>query len=355
MNSFVSKRLTTSLARLVFRLALGVAVCATPSIAHADADADAQDLFVRGRDLREKGDPAGAATLFRKAYGLAPSRLGSLRNLAECEEQLGHFASARRAWLELGRALLTNRDPKYDTWAKDADDAAARLLPKVAQLTLEVFVKRVDGTGPVTAADGAKGSVEITINGEVLPIALAATRLDRDPGHFEIRVGGKDVEAPAAQSVDLVAGGSKTVKLVVVLKPPPPADVAPASEHMHPRRVAGFVTLGVGAASFITAGVTFALRSGALRDLEGKCPAYETKPCPREVSDIVSRGQTMSTLTTVFLISGGVLAATGLTLVLASPDVQEPANKAGRTPRPSRPSLQVTPGFGGVMLEGGFQ
>ena len=51
-----------------------------PRAAWADADSDAQDLFVRGRDLRGKKDCAGAVDLFRKANGLAPQRLGSLRN-----------------------------------------------------------------------------------------------------------------------------------------------------------------------------------------------------------------------------------------------------------------------------------
>ncbi|MFO0666888.1 MAG: hypothetical protein U0174_23255 [Polyangiaceae bacterium] len=331
---------------------MGLSICTTSLVARADADSDAQDLFVRGRDLREKGDLAGAVTLFRKANSLAPNRLGSLRNVAECEEQLGHYASSRRAWLELKRQLLTNRDAKYETWSKDAEDAAARLLPKVAQLTLEVTVKRPDGEGPVMASQGQGGGVEITINGEALPLALAATTLDRDPGHFDIRVAGKDVEAPATQSLDLTAGASKTVKLRVVLKPPPPPDAPVFIEHMHPRRVAGFVTLGFGAASLIASSVTFALRQGALGDLETACPKYETQPCPRSASSAVSKGETMSTLTTVFLISGGVLAATGLTLVLASPDIKEPS---AANPKPiAKTSLRLSPAWGGLMLDGGF-
>lgn len=335
----------------VLPVSLGFAASTFAPVARADADSDAQDLFVRGRDLREKGDFAGAAALFRKANALAPARLGSLRNLAECEEQLGHFASSRRAWLELRRGLLTNKDPKYDPWAKDADDAAARLLPKVAQLTLDVIVQRVDGEGPVKPAERG---VEITINGETLPLSLAATTLDRDPGHYDIRVAGKDVETPAAQAIDLSAGATRSIKLRVVLKPPP-VDPVETTERMHPRRVAGFVTLGIGGATLIGSAVTFALRQGALSDLESACKNYETGPCPRTVESTVSKGKTMSTLTTVFLISGGVLAATGLTLVLASPDIQEPVRRNAMRMPSLRLTPSLSPSMGGLLFEGGFQ
>ena len=102
--------------------------------------ADAKDLFTRGRELRVRGDCAQRGRAVRKAYELYPAALGSLRNEAECEESLGRFASARRAWVDLKRALLTNADPKYDGWTQDADQAAARLAPKLATLTIDVNV-----------------------------------------------------------------------------------------------------------------------------------------------------------------------------------------------------------------------
>jgi hypothetical protein len=98
---------------LAVPVALGLVLY--PCTSYADADADAQDLFVRARDLRAKNDCAGAVPLFRKANDLAPARLGSLRNVAECEETLGHFASARRAWLELGRGLLVTKETSKTT------------------------------------------------------------------------------------------------------------------------------------------------------------------------------------------------------------------------------------------------
>src|SRR5277367_6189891 len=103
-----------------------VATLLAPRAALADPASDAKDLFAQGRDLRARGNCADAVTLFRKASDLYPSGLGSLRNLAECEEQLGHFASSRRAWLDLKRSLITEDAHKYEGWSQDADQAAAR-------------------------------------------------------------------------------------------------------------------------------------------------------------------------------------------------------------------------------------
>jgi hypothetical protein len=153
---------------------------------HADAESDAKDLFARGRDLRSKNDCAGAVPLFRKASKIYPQGLGSLRNVAECEEQIGHWASSRRAWLDLKRALiaLPAPDAKYDGWDKDSDDAASRLAPKVATVFVDVIVKTPEGEGPANERSG----VELLVNGESLGTNLVGTPLERDPGNYRIRV-----------------------------------------------------------------------------------------------------------------------------------------------------------------------
>lgn len=115
-------------------MALGCAV--TPALAHADPTTDAKDLFERGRTLRAHDDCADAIPLFRRALEAYPAGLGSLRNIAECQESLGQFTLARRAWIELGQTLEARGDlryePRYDGWADDCRQSAERLAPQAA-------------------------------------------------------------------------------------------------------------------------------------------------------------------------------------------------------------------------------
>lgn len=334
--------------RLVSASVLGALVLLVgPGTARADADSDAQDLFVRGRELRGKKDCGGAVALFRKANNLAPQRLGSLRNVAECEEELGHFASARRAWLELGRGLLVTKEPtKYDGWSNDARDNATRLEPKVARLKVEVFVTRPEGEGPAQAGDGSS----VTINGEVVPLALLGTVLEKDPGKYTVHAEAAAGEGPVEQEVALNPGESKEIRLRLKIKPKPKEVVY--VERTSTRRIAGYVTLGVGAASLVAAGVSLIVRQGALSDLEAACPGYETGPCATSTQSILSRGSTSATMTTIFGIAGGVLAAGGLTLVLASPDEKVPVGQAAKLGPvvPPQPRVAITPTIGGAQL-----
>jgi hypothetical protein len=306
----------------------------TPCVAHADPVSDAKDLFTRGREMRAKGDCAGAVPLFRKAIDLYPEGLGSVRNLAECEEQLGHYASSRRAWLDLKRALLTTDDKKYEGWSKDAEAASARLAPKLATLTVDVSYATPDGQAALS-----KG-VTVTLDGETLAPALVGTPLERDPGHHVVRAAGDRVQEPQQNAVDLVAGDNKHVALRVVVKPPPssleqsppgnetaPATRPPAEGVVEDRagstkRTVGWIAIGVGAASLVGAGVSLAVRQSALSDAENYCPGSNLSNCDPShngtVQSDVSRGQTASTLVTVLGIVGVVGLTTGIVLIATS-------------------------------------
>ncbi len=297
--------------------------------AFADGQSDAKDLFQRGRDLRARGNCNEAVPLFRKAHAVYPQALGSIRNIAECEEQLGHFASSRRAWLDIQRALLTMpHDPKYEGWDKDAEDAAERLRPKVATVVAEVVVRSPDGEGPATEKTG----VELLVNGESLGTALVGTPLERDPGTYTIRAQAKYAE-PVETTVALVAGDQKHVTLRLVQNPPEAPGVIHFQDEHNGRRIAGWATLGVGAAALVGAGVTYLLRQGAKSDLEGACPEYERGVCPLskqgEIEDITSRGSTMDTLSWVLMPVGVVGVAAGIVLILTSPASAAPTASGG--------------------------
>ncbi len=344
-------------------LALSIALSSAPHVVASDADA--KDLFARGRELRAKGDCAGAVPLFRKAWELFPTGLGSLRNLAECEEQLGHWASSRRAWLDLKRGVIVAKDAsKYEGWEADANAAAARLAPKVARLTIEVKQKTASGEGPL-----GELVLKVSVNGEPIDAKLLGVPLDRDPGSYVVKIeGGKE---PVEKSVTVAAGESKSVKLVVeapdtasTAGPAPIAGPAPTgsagagtpetppSSGSSGMKTAGVVALGVGAVGLIGMGVSIVIRSGAKSDLSAACPAYESGTCATSdraaAQAAIDSGQTASTMATVFGIVAviGIGAGVGLLVV---------GSKKGTE---SKTSVRLAPWAattgGGAMLGGTF-
>lgn len=326
-----------SLRRVFAAAAIGISItCAAPS-AFADPESDAKDLFAKGRDLREKNDCGTAAPLFRKAWTIYPQGLGSLRNLAECEEQLGHFASSRRAWLDLKRALITApNDPKYQDWDRDAEEAAKRLQPKVASFVVDVIITSPQGEAPATEKSG----VELFVNGEEVKGTLVGTPLERDPGTYRIRAQAKDAQ-PVEQQVALNAGDNPhvTIRIKVVPHEPP----AVTTEDHSTRRTVGWILTGVGAAALVGGGVTLLLRQGALSDVDDACSSHEN--CDPKLKDTVDRGKTMSTLTSILLPVGAASVAAGLVLVFTSP-------KGDKAPPVS--SLRIAPTLGGIDLTGRF-
>jgi hypothetical protein len=329
-------RLSSNARRFGFVVAVGLATLGGEATARADAESDAKDLFARAKDMRTAGDCAGAVPLFRKAYKVYPTGLGSLRNMAECEEQLGHYASARRAWLDIKRALVTlPADAKYDGWDKDAETAAARLKPKVATVFVDATVKSPEGEGPATEKSG----VEVIVNGENLGTNLVGTPLERDPGTYRVRVQAQYAQ-PVEGEVALAAGDTKHLTLHLVKVPPE----KPASDHVAEldtgkgKRTAGIVLIGVGAATLIGSGITFLIRNGAKSDLDDKCPSHTN--CDPSLSDTVDKGKLMSTLTTILFPVGLVVAGAGVGLFVWGNNSKEPA--------PTTSSLSVTPGLGRV-------
>jgi hypothetical protein len=330
--------------RLFHCAALTCAVLGIAPVASADPESEAKDLFARAHEMRKGGDCAGAVPLFRKAWRVYPQGLGSARNIAECEEQLGHYASARRAWLYIKRALLTMKEePKYAGWDKDAEEAAKRLQPKVATVFVDVIVSSPQGEGPANEASG----VEILMNGENLGPNLVGTPLERDPGVYKVRVQAPNAE-PVSTDVSLAAGDSRRLTLRIVQRPPeqPPVMVDTGGG----KRTAGWVLVGVGGAALIGGFVTLAIRGGALSDLEAACgrSVSDGTPCPesRDARDAEERGKTMSTLTSILLPAGAVLAAAGVGLVIWGSNSKEPSTSGGAARTSPAAGLRVLPGPG---------
>lgn len=300
----------TVLAVVAWTLSLG----SIDSIAHA-GEAESRTFFAEGRQLRGSGQCDKAIIAFRNAAEAYPDGLGAFRNIAECEEQLGRYASARRTWWDLRLAVLRAGKSKYEGWDKDAEEARQRLKPRVARL-----VVRVKG----------KTDAPVYINGLPLDRDLLGSELEQDLGPVEITL--RDGSAsPPTKTLTLGEGKSYQVELEVIEKLAPKAGPVPPSKVEPPPKrgpdglmIGGVVSLGLAGAAAIGLGVTLGLHQSALGDLEELCPNLDDAPCSlaepgaTEARDAKSRGETMSTLVNVFAATGGIAAATGVGLLIAS-------------------------------------
>ena len=280
-------------------------VCFMARAAHADPASDAKDLFDRARDLRKSGDCAGALGLFHKAYEIYPSALGPLRNAAECEESTGKWASARRTWMDLRRAVMLTKNESYAGWENDADAAAQRLAGRVSHLTIDVSTGGHDTAG-----------LEVTVNGEPLERTLAGTRLDRDPGKYVVRARLGD-GAPAEQTVDLVTGESRAVRLVVAPpgQPLPPQPKQRDDDGGDAWAPVGWVTLSLGLGALAGMGVAIGVRQNALDSLSAQCN-YTMVVCSPSLEPTVSRGQTASAVATALGVAGGIATGVGALILV---------------------------------------
>jgi hypothetical protein len=278
--------------------ALVLLLLLAPSRAFAQSD-DARTLFAEGRRLRQAGKCAEAIDAFRRALRAAPEGLGSLRNIAQCQEELGRYASARRSWWDLRREALKSDAEKYDDWENHAEKAHARLDALVPRLTI-----RLRGAAP--------SDVRVTVNGEELAPELVGAPLERDVGEHEIVVWHDDSEL-AVETVLLDASQREEITLDVELptEEPPTREPERGNDTM---LAAGIALTGVGVLGLAGAVVAGVVRGNALSELE-QCPAYPK--CPPSERDTRDRGRTATTLVNVFAIAGGIATAGGIGLVLA--------------------------------------
>src|SRR5439155_2189897 len=118
--------------RTVHRLAaLGVSLLFTaPVFAQRDATTG-EALFRAGRAAADKGDFATACPKFEESNHLDPA-LGTVFNLADCDEHIGKIASAWQLFREVAQRL-----PGGDDRIGIANGRASALEPRLPKLILK--------------------------------------------------------------------------------------------------------------------------------------------------------------------------------------------------------------------------
>ncbi len=316
------------------------------SQAHAQPSPEQQRsmaAFEEGRKLLEKGDCAHAIPKLRESIGHFPS-VGARMSLAECYQP----DDALAAWRQLKEAELLAQT-RHDDRAQIAHARAATLEPRLAMVRIELAAGWEDAATDVRLDDAA-----------VDKSLYRAGAIAVEPGTRSIRVSmaGK---APFSTTVVANVGG------VVAVQVPPPTDpvekvappieqgpTAPAEPSGSTQRTIGLVVGGAGIVLIGVGAVTGLMAISKKNDLETSCAVgggsfpsncgggtFTSAQQEAARSDKSSLG-TMTTLSTIGLVVGGIAVATGATLFFLAP-------------KPASTSLALRPRFGADRAELGLE
>jgi hypothetical protein len=353
---------------MVRPLVLAAALALIPAAASAQTDpsAVAVALFQQGRDLVKAGRYAEACPKLAESHRLEP-KLGTLLNLAVCNEKLGKTATA---WAEYASAAAMARreGPAEREREAFAREQAAALEKKLSHLTLQ--------------ASGPLAGVHLTLDDQPLADAVLGTPLPIDPGKHRV-----SASAPGkkAWSMDVAVTPEKAEYVVSVpvledvtmgdpqrvpqtppvtmgdpqrvphpppepSKPlvPPQAPVVPEPSGASTSTILIATGFGVGGAGVLVGAVAGAVTLANASTIRQSCNS--SNQCSSDQQNALSGANTLANVSNVafgIAAAGVVVGVVGLVLRPPGQPGQPPAAKTG---------IQLTPlvGPGSVGILGRF-
>jgi len=295
-----SPRMRTNLALCGLLLSSAVFLAA-PSQAQERRDpAAAEELFRQGRAASEQRDYLNACAKFRESNRLDPA-VGTVFNIADCEQKLGRYATSWTLFQEVVQRLSAD------------DDRRAIALERVRGL--EAHVPRLT----VHLAASTRTDVVVRRDGVVLGSASLDTALPVDPGDHVVIV-----EAPGSEPAQFHAsvGEGERARLEVALGAPLTPGRAPGSPDADrgSNHTAAYLSAGVGAAGLVTgvvAGLLVLSHKGTVND---NCQGHSCNQAGLAAAD---SGKTWGIVTTLGLVTGALGLGTATYLFLSAPSPAE--------------------------------
>ncbi len=288
-------------------MAVAGAIVLSASVASGQGKSEAERNFGLGRQATALGQYSTACSLFKESYRLE-SAVGTLINLGDCEEHLGH-PSLARDYYEKAFSSLSVTDDRL-TLVKDRIAAIEKNAPRL-QLRL---------------GDGAPSGTKIKVDDDVIDDTKLATPILLAPGNHVVVVTGVGYRG-SRQGVSLREGEARAL----TVWPGPPLEAAvptfvEAAPTVTPEareqrsttlRTIGFVAGGLGLASIWVGSVTglFAIDRESTR--AGNCSTDNV--CNRAGYDAAQSGKRLATVSTITLAAGLVATGAGIYLVFANP------------------------------------
>lgn len=305
------RRVFVTLGSAVCLASLTISQLAAAEVSSAQR-ATAEALFQQAAQLMGEKHFNEACEKFAASQELDPG-LGTMLYLADCYEQAGRTASA---WALFREAADASRRAEQHDREHIASERALSLEARLTKLELRVApAQRVPG-------------LELRINNAPVPSASWNVPLPVDPGptHIEARASGKQ---PWLTQVTLANGPVEhVIEIRQLANAPQPlkTERAPATDgKLSPpapgetQRLVGYVVGAVGLVA-LGAGGFFGYRAYTLNQRSKEnCRADAPNDCTPTGVSTREDAQLASTLSTVTTLSGGVLLATGVTLVLTAP------------------------------------
>jgi hypothetical protein len=301
--------------RLAAWVLVAACVHASPAAAQVDDSTRtaARALGTAGVDAYQAGDYPTASDKLEKAYGLlkVPTLgLWSGRALVK----LGKWVEASERFLETTSLQVPAGDYAVQKPAQaDAAEELKALLPKVPVVTV-----KVEGA--------ALADCSIDVDGHPVATSLLAAGRMLNPGAhvLEARRGNDraQTEVTATEGMRTTAvlkfTAAPPVAAAEVPVLPPPAPPVKDGASGSTQRTLGWVALGTGGAGIVLGAITGSIALGKKSDIESNAKCLDYRCAPSE-SDLVNSYNTMNTLASVGFIAGGVLAATGVVLLVTAP------------------------------------
>jgi hypothetical protein len=329
-------------------VALAAAALATwgaPRAARAQsADAvTAEELFVKARADLKRGDYASACPRFEESQRLDPS-VGTLLNLADCQEHAGRLARARALLLEAAALARSKRDFEREQVANQRVAVLDKRVPRVrvdVAYTPPGLVVQRDGVELKSASWG------IALPVDPGPHVIVATAPGRQ--RFEMTI---NAAADGAESAVIIALVDDPDSATNAHPAPVPADTAPAPapKGWGTQRI---LAAAVGGAGVIAVGVGSAFGAMALSKNSESKSGCQGDFCSSASAAVRRTARTDGDVSTAFFVAGAVLVGAGVTLYFTAP-----SDKGGEKRRASAGGWFVSGAVGdragGVTCGGAF-
>jgi len=291
-------------------------------------DQQAKIYYQKGVESFNAGNFAEAAKAFRQAYRLKPS-FKIYYNIGQSEAAAKRYGEA---WEAFELYLLAGGDEV----PVERKDYVVSEIQRMKMLAGVVEVKAPDG-------------LDVMVDGEARGTTPLKGPLRMTAGNRKVAVQ-KDGKVLQEKEISVIGGMSTSVEFQIaepkpavaaVVPPPPKPEPKPASE-AQPKETEGagfdyelygWIGIGVGGAALLGGVVTGAMALSLNSDLKDKCSGGV---CPPNEQSNVDKLGTLSTVSTVLVIGGGVIAAAGATLLIidAVSGSGSESNKAGASLSP---------------------